>query len=93
MCSALRHLPISMEVRYDLPDSATVCSPLSGVPGIRYLPVAGPPMTTGLKPIYRMRVDAISIACGWSPLGRTYPVSDHGFVDVKAKALGVLNLR
>jgi 8-hydroxy-5-deazaflavin:NADPH oxidoreductase len=47
--------------------SAAVCSPPSGVPGTRYLPIASPPMTTGSKPICRMRVDAISIACGSSP--------------------------
>ena len=35
------------------------------------------------------KVDAISIACGASPSGQTYPAGDHGSFDVKAKALGV----
>src|ERR1700730_4287852 len=47
--------------------SAAVCSPLSGVPGTRYLPIASPPMATGSKPISRMSLEVTSIACWSSP--------------------------
>ena len=89
MCSALRHLPISMEVRYDLPDFRRRMLAAERRSGNRYLPIAGPPMTTGLKPICRMKVDAISIACGLRRQARLTQQAITARLTWKAKALGV----
>jgi polyvinyl alcohol dehydrogenase (cytochrome) len=47
-----------------------VCSPASGVPGIKYLPMSAPPTTTGSNPASRTSRKAISIAFLSPAIGR-----------------------
>lgn len=47
--------------------SSGVRSPASAVPGIRYFPIAIPPIKTGSYPISRIRREATAIAWASSP--------------------------